>query len=91
MRQLWVRDRQMGGDSTIETVIHTESLYMTGGGIGFVTARYSTYRTARAAAASKLRAAFIPELVAMKFDRNKEKFGADRLIRAAFPRHAHAV
>ena len=64
---------------------------MTGGGIGFVTARYSTYRTAQAAAASKLRAAFIPELVAMKFDRNKEKFDPDRLLREAFPRHAQAT
>jgi hypothetical protein len=64
---------------------------MTGGGIGFLTARYSTYRTARAAAASKLRAAFIPELVAMKFDRHDERFDVDKLLRAAFPRHAQAV
>jgi hypothetical protein len=62
-----------------------------GGGIAFLTARFTINRTARAAAASKLRAAFIPELVAMKFDRNQEKFDADRLLRAAFPRHAQAV
>ena len=62
-----------------------------GGGIAFLTARFTIDRTARAAAASKLRAAFIPELVAMKFDRNQEKFVADGLLRAAFPRHAQAV
>jgi len=27
----------------------------------------------------------------MKFDRNKEKFDADALLRVAFPRHAQAV
>jgi hypothetical protein len=62
-----------------------------GGGIGFFTARYTALRTARAAAASNLRAAFIPELVAMKFDRCSDKFDADRLLRSAFPRHAQAV
>jgi hypothetical protein len=64
---------------------------MVGGGIGFLTARYTTSRTARAAAASKLRAAFIPELVAMKFDRNNDKFDANNLLRSAFPRHAQAI
>jgi len=56
---------------------------MTGGGIGLLTARYTGHRTARAGAASKLRAAFIPELVAMKFDRNDKSFDTDRLLRAA--------
>ena len=64
---------------------------MVGGGIGFLTARFTTSRTARVAAASRLRAAFIPELVAMKFDRNSDKFDADKLLRSAFPRHAQAV
>jgi len=64
---------------------------ITGGGIGFLTARFTTNRNARAAAAGKLRAAFAPELVAMRFDRAKEKFDADRLLREAFPRHAEAV
>jgi len=62
-----------------------------GGGIGFVTARFTTNRVARISAASKLRAAFVPELVAMKFDRNQQGFDADRLLRAAFPGHAQAV
>jgi hypothetical protein len=64
---------------------------MVGGGIGFLTARYTTSRTVRTAAASKLKAAFVPELVAMKFDRGSEKFDAGRMLRSAFPRHAQAV
>lgn len=62
-----------------------------GSGVGFLTARFTITRTARIAAASKLRAAFIPELVAMKFDRSRKDFDADKLLRAAFPRHAQAV
>src|SRR5580693_1127684 len=57
-----------------------------GGGIGFFTARYTALRTARAAAASNLRAAFIPELVAMKFDRGSDKFDADRLLSCSLSR-----
>lgn len=55
---------------------------MVGGGIGFLTARYTTGRTAQVAVASRLRAAFIPELVAMKFDRNGDKFDPDKLLRS---------
>lgn len=64
---------------------------ITGGGIGFLTARFAINRNARAAAAAKLRAAFTPELIAMRFDRGKEKFDADRILRDAFLRHATAV
>ena len=62
-----------------------------GGSIGFVTARYSTYRTARAAAASKLRAAFALEIVRMKFERKTLHFRADEVLQAAFYRHAEVI
>jgi hypothetical protein len=81
-------------DCSLSTYLPVASALLgaiTGGGIGFLTARFTTNRNARAAAAGKLRAAFVPELVAMRFDRGKEKFDADQLLREAFPRHAEAV
>jgi hypothetical protein len=62
-----------------------------GGGISFVMAWFTLNRTARITASSKLRSAFLPELVAMRFDRNQQNFDADKLLREAFPRHAQAV
>ncbi|MHB1220360.1 MAG: hypothetical protein ACYC1L_19415 [Alphaproteobacteria bacterium] len=62
---------------------------LVGGGISFFTARHMAHYSERRVAASKLRAAFTLERYEIKFA--KDGSSIERLLQAAFPKHAQAV
>lgn len=62
-----------------------------GGIIGYLAARSMFFKTSKAEAGAKLRAAFAPEIAEMRLFARGQKIDVEQLLNSAFPRHATAI